>query len=56
MRRGEGWGYGVTMPIVEAVGIGGGGRFERLGGGGKGDRNGWQRVFEGSYFGKLSSI
>ena len=37
------WGYGVTIPMVEAVGIGGGGRVEGLGCGGKGDSNGRQR-------------
>ena len=31
------------LPLVEAVGIGGGGRVDGLGGGGKGERNGRQR-------------
>ena len=31
------------MIMVEAVGNGGGGRVEVIGGGGKGDRNGWQK-------------
>ena len=39
--RQMGCGYGVTMLIVEAVGIGGGGRVEGLRGGGKSERNGW---------------
>ena len=42
MRRGR-WGYGVTMPMVEAVGIDGGGRVEGIVGGGKGESNGRQR-------------
>ena len=37
-----GCGFGVTMLMVEAVGISGGGRVEGLGGGGKGERNGQQ--------------
>ena len=37
---GGGCGHGITMLIVEAVGIGGGGRVEGLGGGRKGKRNG----------------
>ena len=40
--RQERWGYGVTMPMVEALGIGRGGQVEGLGGGGKGERNGRQ--------------
>ena len=35
-----GCGYGVTMLMVEAVGNGGGGQVEGLGGVGKGERNG----------------
>ena len=42
MRQGR-WRYIVTMPMVEALGIGGGGRVEGLGGGGKVERNGRQR-------------
>ena len=40
---GGGCGDGITMLTVEAVGIGGGGRFEGLRGGEKGERNGRQR-------------
>ena len=38
--RQVGCGHGITMLMVEAVGIGGGGRVEGIGGGGKGKRNG----------------
>ena len=40
---GLGCGHGITMLIMEAVGIGGGGRVEGLGGGRKGKRNGRHR-------------
>ena len=42
LRRG-GCGHGITMLMVEAVGISGGGRVEGLGGGGKSERNGRHR-------------
>ena len=42
LRQG-GYGHGITMLIVEAVGIGGGGRVEGLGGGRKGKRSGRHR-------------
>ena len=40
---GGGCGHGITMLMVEAVGIGGAGRVEKLGGGGKSERNGRHR-------------
>ena len=47
LRQG-GYGHGITMLIVEAVGIGGGGRVEGLGGGRKVKRNGGHRRLQAS--------